>query len=93
MATIGVYDSGIGGLTTLKILLEKFQGNDFFYLADNAQHPFGTKSEKELDAIVTAGIAKLKNHSDFAVLACNTPLNRMQGNRRIQTSPNSADDE
>lgn len=72
MATIGVYDSGIGGLTTLKILLEKFQGNDFFYLADNAQHPFGTKSEKELDAIVTAGIAKLKNHSDFAVLACNT---------------------
>lgn len=72
MATIGVYDSGIGGLTTLKILLEKFHGNDFFYLSDNAQHPFGTKSKNELDAIVSNGIARLKNHSDFIVLACNT---------------------
>ena len=72
MATIGVYDSGIGGLTTLKILLEKFHGNDFFYLADNAQHPFGTKSKKELDAVVASGISKLKNHSDYVVLACNT---------------------
>ncbi len=72
MATIGVYDSGIGGLTTLKILLEKFGGNDFFYLADNASHPFGTKDEKELEKLVSSGIQKLKSHSDIVVIACNT---------------------
>lgn len=72
MATIGVYDSGIGGLTTLKILLEKFAGNDFYYLADNASHPFGNKDEKQLENIVYDGVCKLKNNSDYVVLACNT---------------------
>lgn len=72
MATIGVYDSGIGGLTTLKILLEKFAGNDFYYLADNASHPFGNKNEKQLENIVYDGVCKLKNNSDYVVLACNT---------------------
>ncbi len=72
MATIGVYDSGIGGLTTLKILLEKFSGNDFLYLADNAAHPFGTKDKRQLEDIANTAIAKLKNNTDFVVLACNT---------------------
>ena len=44
MATIGVYDSGIGGLTTLKLLTENFGGNDFLYFADNLAHPFVTKN-------------------------------------------------
>lgn len=72
MATIGVYDSGIGGLTTLKLLKEQFDGNDFFYFADNLHHPFGVKSKKELEDIVSSGIKVLKAHSDIQVLACNT---------------------
>ena len=72
MATIGVYDSGIGGLTTLKHLIQRFTGNDFYYLADNANLPFGSKSTEELTTIVNAGIAKLRKHADMIVLACNT---------------------
>ncbi len=87
MATIGVYDSGIGGLTTLKILLEKFGGNDFFYLADNASHPFGTKTEKELEKVVASGIQKLKNHSDVVVIACNTASTIHKENDAIKLLP------
>lgn len=80
MATIGVYDSGIGGLTTLKHLIQKFTGNDFYYLADNANLPFGSKSTEELTAIVNAGIAKLRKHTDMIVLACNTASSLTQDN-------------
>lgn len=72
MAVIGIYDSGMGGLTTLKLLLDNFKGNDFFYLADNAHHPFGNKKREDLDEIVYSGVNKLKAHSDIQILACNT---------------------
>lgn len=72
MTTIGIYDSGIGGLTTMKCLLEKFNGNDFYYLADNKNHPFGNKKTSDICKIVEEGVSKLKSHSDIQVLACNT---------------------
>lgn len=72
MSVIGVYDSGIGGLTTLCRLLKEFSGNDFYYYADNASHPFGSKENKRLLEIVNNAVNKMKNHSDFVVLACNT---------------------
>ena len=87
MATIGLYDSGIGGLTTLKILLEKFKGNDFFYLADNASHPFGTKSAKDLEEIVSSAVATLKNNCDYPILACNTASCIYQNNDAIKLLP------
>lgn len=72
MSVIGVYDSGIGGLTTLAVLKNKFATNDFFYYADNAYHPFGSKSNEELQQIISSAIAKMKKHCDIVVLACNT---------------------
>lgn len=72
MATIGIYDSGMGGLTTLKLLLNEFKGNDFYYLADNLHHPFGNKKKDDLDEIIACGVKKLKAHSDIQILACNT---------------------
>ncbi|MCM1306259.1 MAG: hypothetical protein NC037_01455 [Bacteroides sp.] len=72
MAVIGVYDSGIGGLTSVAEILLRFEGNDIYYLADNLNHPFGTKSESELKEIVASGIKKVRAHSDVAVVACNT---------------------
>ena len=87
MATIGLYDSGIGGLTTLKILLEKFKGNDIFYLADNASHPFGTKRAKDLEEIVSSAVATLKNNCDYPVLACNTASSIYKDNDAIKLLP------
>lgn len=72
MTTIGVYDSGIGGLTTLKLLLARFPFCDFYYLADNKNMPFGQKSKEELEDITCSALKKLRAHSDIQVFACNT---------------------
>lgn len=72
MATIGIYDSGIGGLTTAKVVLDRFVGNDIYYLADNRNHPFGNTDEDKLKEIVANGIKKVRAHADIVVLACNT---------------------
>ena len=72
MTTIGVYDSGIGGLTTLLQLEKHFPFCNFYYLADNKNMPFGNKSVQELETIVSEGLKKLKAHSDLQVFACNT---------------------
>ena len=87
MATIGVYDSGIGGLTTLKLLTENFGGNDFLYFADNLAHPFGTKNERELENIVNSGVEKLKNKCDLVVLACNTASTIYKRNQTSSANP------
>ena len=72
MAVIGIYDSGIGGLTTAEIILDRFPGNDIYYLADNLHHPFGNADEDALKEIVCDGIKRVRAHSDIVVLACNT---------------------
>jgi len=43
---IGVFDSGIGGLTVLKALVELLPHEDFIYLGDTARLPYGTKSRE-----------------------------------------------
>lgn len=72
MSVIGVYDSGIGGLTTLSALKRVLVGHDFYYLADTKAMPFGTKTKEEIYSIVTTGLKMLKDNSDFQVIACNT---------------------
>ncbi|MGC2444013.1 glutamate racemase, partial [Candidatus Binatus sp.] len=44
--SIGVFDSGIGGLTVLKALTAALPGEDFIYLGDTARLPYGTKSNE-----------------------------------------------
>ncbi len=70
---IGVFDSGMGGLSVLQSLLELLPGESFHYFADSAWCPYGNRSTEEIiaraDAITThflAGGAKL------VVVACNT---------------------
>jgi len=41
---IGIFDSGIGGLTVLKEILNVLPGEDTIYLGDTARVPYGTKS-------------------------------------------------
>ncbi len=72
MAVIGVYDSGIGGLTTVKRILNEFIGNDIYYYSDNLHHPFGNTDEDKLKVVIENGIKHVRAHSDTVVLACNT---------------------
>jgi glutamate racemase len=70
---IGVFDSGLGGLTVLRALVARFQSADFVYLADHAHVPYGNKPSDDIveytrdcvDALFTRG-AKL------VLLGCNT---------------------
>ena len=43
-APIGVFDSGVGGLTVLRALAERLPGEHFLYLGDTARLPYGTKT-------------------------------------------------
>jgi glutamate racemase len=80
---IGVFDSGIGGLSVHRRLVERFPRADFVYLADQANTPYGGRSGEEIVALTRAGCERLFDEGcDLVILACNTasaaPLKRMQ---------------
>ncbi len=71
--TIGVFDSGFGGLTVLRALLPLLPGVDFIYLGDSARLPYGSKSAIHHRALrrLLRQISR-KQGADFLVIACNT---------------------
>lgn len=70
---IGVFDSGIGGLTVLDDLINHYPNQDYLYLADLKNSPYGTKTKEELDNIVNDNIDYLVNRGVYAIIiACNT---------------------
>lgn len=72
-APIGVFDSGIGGLTVLAALLEVLPHERFMYLGDTARLPYGTKSEQTVARYaVQAAEALLRRGVKCLVVACNT---------------------
>ena len=70
---IGVFDSGLGGLTVLKHLLEFLPNEDFIYLGDLANLPYGNKSQKNIVdySIKCAQFLQSKNVKSI-IIACNT---------------------
>jgi glutamate racemase len=76
---IGVFDSGIGGLTVLRELFDRFPGENFIYLGDTARLPYGSKSpetirkysEQNLDFLIRQDVKAL-------VIACNSASSQMQ---------------
>jgi glutamate racemase len=70
---IGVFDSGIGGLTVLHALVQRLPQADIVYLADQANTPYGGRSGEEIVELTRAGCVRLFDAGcDLAVLACNT---------------------
>jgi glutamate racemase len=70
---IGVFDSGIGGLTVLKALAEAMPGESFLYLGDTARLPYGTKSAKSVTRYALQTTALLYRRGiKLLVIACNT---------------------
>lgn len=80
---IGVFDSGLGGLTVLKNLLEKFPENDFMYLGDNARAPYGDKSHEEIYKYTKEAVDFLFGKKcELIIVACNTASSKAL--RKIQ---------
>jgi glutamate racemase len=73
ISRIGVFDSGIGGLTVLKCLLELVPGVDMVYLGDSARLPYGTKSSRTIIRYSLQCARFLASKDiDMLVVACNT---------------------
>lgn len=70
---IGVFDSGIGGLTVLEKLMEKLPNEDFIYVADQGHCPYGVKTEDEIrECVLNVGKYLLTMNVKAIVIACNT---------------------
>lgn len=70
---IGVFDSGIGGLTVLKALKSRLPNESFLYLGDTARLPYGTKSQQTVVQYAKQSAQYLvQQRVKMLVIACNT---------------------
>lgn len=70
---IGVFDSGLGGITVLKALMQKFPEEQFIYLGDTARIPYGSKSPSTIARYTEKNIQFLLDRGVKAVVvACNS---------------------
>jgi glutamate racemase len=70
---IGVFDSGVGGLTVLRALRERMPGESFIYLGDTARLPYGTKSaETVVRYSLQCAAVLVRRGVRCLVVACNT---------------------
>jgi glutamate racemase len=71
--SIGVFDSGVGGLTVHRALVNRLPQADFIYLADQANAPYGGRPGEEIVDLTRAGCERLFDAgASVVILACNT---------------------
>src|SRR5216683_5590161 len=70
---IGIFDSGVGGLTVYRALHEHLPNERFVYLGDTARVPYGTKSLRTVERYAVENAQFLASHGiKLLVVACNT---------------------
>lgn len=70
---IGVFDSGFGGLTVLRELMNALPGVDYLYFGDTARLPYGAKSAHTVARYAISSTRFLEEHgAELLVIACNT---------------------
>ena len=80
---VGLFDSGLGGLTIYDAVAKRLPEVPFVYLGDNANAPYGVRTADDIFALTCAGVERLwAEGCDLVILACNTAsaaaLKRMQ---------------
>ncbi|MBL3565671.1 aspartate/glutamate racemase family protein [Rhodovulum sulfidophilum] len=80
---VGVFDSGLGGLTVLDAVARRLPDVPFVYFGDNAHAPYGIRDAEDVYRLTTDAVSRLFDAGcDLAILACNTAsaaaLRRMQ---------------
>lgn len=72
-AKIGIFDSGLGGLSILKELIKELPNEEYIYYGDSINNPYGNKNVTELQKIVDNVVKKLIDYGcNIIVVACNT---------------------
>lgn len=80
---IGIFDSGLGGLTVLKAIRSVLPQYDYLYLGDTARVPYGGRSQETVYQFACQGVDFLFKHgANIIILACNTASS--EALRRIQ---------
>ncbi|NNF39864.1 MAG: glutamate racemase [Woeseiaceae bacterium] len=70
---VGIFDSGVGGLTVLKAIQARLPAENLIYLGDTARLPYGTKSPRSIERYATQATEKLRERGmKMLVVACNT---------------------
>ena len=70
---VGVFDSGVGGISVLRAMVSLLPGEDFLYFGDSANAPYGTKDTEEIRRLTLLHAAELYRQGIKAlVIACNT---------------------
>ena len=80
---VGIFDSGLGGLTVLEAVAARLPDLPLVYLGDSAHAPYGTRTPDDIYNLTTASVQTLFDQGcDLVILACNTAsaaaLRRMQ---------------
>ncbi len=80
---VGIFDSGLGGLTVLDACQKRLPDVPFVYFGDNAHAPYGVRDADDIYNLTTAAVERLwEAGCDLVILACNTAsaaaLRRMQ---------------
>lgn len=80
---VGVFDSGLGGLTVLEAVSKRLPDVNFVYYGDNSHAPYGVRDADDIFHLTCAGVERLwEEGCDLVILACNTAsaaaLKRMQ---------------
>ncbi|MDK3072459.1 aspartate/glutamate racemase family protein [Sedimentitalea sp. JM2-8] len=80
---VGIFDSGLGGLTVLEAAQRRLPEVDFLYLGDSAHAPYGVRDADDVFNLTVASVQRLWDGGcDLVILACNTAsaaaLRRMQ---------------
>ena len=81
---VGVFDSGLGGLTVLSALRAQLPTTSFTYLGDNANAPYGVRNGDDIYRLTRDSVDRLWQSCDLVILACNTAS--AVALRRIQES-------
>ena len=70
---VGIFDSGLGGLTVLDAVSDRMPWQSFIYYGDNANTPYGVRDPDDIYKLTTTGLEKLWDEGcDLVILACNT---------------------
>ena len=70
---VGIFDSGLGGLTICDVVAKRLPEVPFIYFGDNAHAPYGVRTADDIFALTCAGVERLWDEGcDLVVLACNT---------------------
>ena len=70
---VGIFDSGVGGISVLREIIRLMPQEDYYFFGDSLHAPYGTKTTAQIQALTLENVAKMRDYGIKAVvIACNT---------------------